>query len=76
MSQQAGPFATPWPSKVTHRFLTVVGATVDLRPYDADGSIGTCTGCDKEVWRGTTAYTKEEAQKHAERCRALPRPAQ
>lgn len=74
--QQAEPEA--WPEGVIARYLTVVGATVDLttdgtsRDYiDATD----CTGCGWHNGYTTTKAARYEAQVHAEKCRALPRPA-
>ncbi|MDN3244133.1 hypothetical protein [Streptomyces sp. ZSW22] len=100
--QQHSPFAPAWPEGVLMRYLTVGGATVDLRktrfttrwnggpPFAAteareiDGFQWTCTGCQSYGREGDTyndphfrelKEAREDAQAHAERCRALPRPA-
>lgn len=70
--------AAPWPDGVIARYLTVGGATVDLTGDDHDTD-GICHGC------GTTpaqsGYISRSldvlhiwAQRHAETCRAMPRP--
>ncbi|MFF9271123.1 hypothetical protein EF919_18240 [Streptomyces sp. WAC02707] len=65
----------PWPDGVTARYLTVGGATVDLT--DDDGTTRLlCAGCGhgkNAAYYPPAAHRK--AQAHAERCRALPRPA-
>jgi hypothetical protein len=68
--------AAAWPEGVIARYLTVAGATVDIREgsYDATDQTGTCTGCGTSYTRGP-ALTREWAQVHAEKCRALSRPA-
>lgn len=64
-----------WPEGVIARYLTVVGAHVEIT-----GGYGTayrrCTGCgDGEGWGGwSEARARELAQAHAETCRALPKP--
>lgn len=65
----------PWPDDVTARYLTVAGATVDLRDCDDDGGAqtATCTGC-RTRYRHGRRVAQEWAQAHAEKCRALPRP--
>ncbi|MBX9392252.1 hypothetical protein K4749_01225 [Streptomyces sp. TRM72054] len=71
--QQPSPFAAPWPEGVIARYLTLVGATVDLRGRDENTS-ATCTGCGERITLFGERRTRELAQAHAERCRALPRP--
>lgn len=82
---------TAWPDGVIARYLTVAGSTVDVRKDDgADGTCyhNTCNGCgdrpmtfygygDDPSDRLTQALNKAraDAQGHAERCRAIPRPA-
>lgn len=71
---------TAWPDGVIARYLTVAGSTVDIRKDDgADGTCyhNTCNGCgDDPSDRLTQALNKAraDAQGHAERCRAIPRP--
>lgn len=66
---------TAWPEGVTARYLTIGGATVDLRPGQAvTGARAICGGCNESTTRGTN-LTREWAQAHAEKCRALPKPA-
>lgn len=70
--------ANVWPEGVIARYLTVGGALIDILDnedaarwrYDTK-----CTGCPYK-----NAFTSEDAahrdaQAHAEKCRALPRPA-
>jgi hypothetical protein len=68
----------PWPDGVTARYLTIGGATVDLKDDESttgyvDG--GECTGCGHHIGWGRATFAREEAQRHAEKCRAMPRPA-
>jgi|1185.fasta_scaffold01178_4 hypothetical protein len=70
--------ATAWPEGVTARYLTVGGATVDLRPQpknEAAHTYGDCTGCEHHIDWTLTEYARERAQSHAEKCRAMPRPS-
>ncbi|MEU6597884.1 hypothetical protein [Streptomyces flaveolus] len=71
--------AAPWPDGVIARYLTVAGAIVDVTGEDHDVD-GICHGC--EGTPGKSGYvsrsldvTRTWAQRHAETCRALPRPA-
>ncbi|MFD5814388.1 hypothetical protein [Streptomyces sp. NPDC127038] len=73
MSQQSGPFAAPWPDGVIGRYLTVGGATVDVQG-GSDHGVMTCLGCGEGYASFNERRTRELAQGHAERCRALPRP--
>lgn len=81
--------ATAWPEGVIARYLTVGGATVDLRP-GSDSCESVCGGCDaREFSRGFTYINraapgtlrelavrdaKEWSQEHASECRAMPKP--
>lgn len=68
---------TAWPEGVIARYLTVSGATVDLRAERSDGAYidsGDCTGCGFHIDWGPLKYARQKAQAHAETCRALPRP--
>ncbi|MGW7786021.1 hypothetical protein [Streptomyces tricolor] len=75
--QPQPPTPAPWPDGVIARYLTVAGATVDLRDnedaarwrYDTK-----CTGCPHKDAFTAEEYAHHDAQAHAERCRALPRP--
>ena len=71
---------------VIARYLTVGGATVDIRPVsDAewdDRREATCTGCGANDWQrhyrkpvNDLDSARRWAQAHAEKCRAMPRPA-
>ncbi|URN11342.1 hypothetical protein LUW77_03365 [Streptomyces radiopugnans] len=67
---------TAWPEGNVLRYLTVGGATVDLyyigfdKPHPA-----ACLGCGDSASEKDWQKAKNWAQSHAERCRALPRPA-
>ncbi|MGV9275953.1 hypothetical protein [Streptomyces griseosporeus] len=65
--------SSAWPEGVVARYLTLVGATVDVRA-NGPHSRFECTGCpiDSGPWPHNMAH--ERAQAHAEKCRALPRP--
>ncbi|MEU5596848.1 hypothetical protein [Streptomyces sp. NPDC020298] len=76
-SPASTPWQVPWPDGCTARYWAVAGATVDVLvrkdadhwPYDTK-----CTGCPyKDVFPSEDAAHRD-AQRHAERCRALPRP--
>ncbi|MFC9682704.1 hypothetical protein [Streptomyces sp. NPDC056948] len=69
-------FTEPWPEGVTARFVNLVGATVDVTG-SGQRTRARCSGCifGKSELPATEGYTHDEAQRHAERCRALPRPA-
>jgi hypothetical protein len=76
---------TTWPDGVVARYLTVGGATVDIRPthnpeWD-DRHEATCTGCAANDWQpylnsplNDLARARTWAQAHAETCRAMPAP--
>ncbi|WP_318201068.1 hypothetical protein [Streptomyces sp. SCL15-4] len=70
--------ATVWPEGVIARYLTVVGATVDLtgEGYDTKGVCGGCAGTPYTDGYGSSHIdvARRWAQAHAEKCRALPRP--
>jgi hypothetical protein len=68
------PRTAPWPDGLVARYLTVAGATVDVRGSEHSASM-TCLGCDESHASYVLRRTRELAQGHAERCRALPRPA-
>ena len=73
--QQPTPASfAPWPEGVIARYLTVVGSTVDVRGSDNSVSM-TCLGCSLHYSAFGEQRTHELAQGHAEKCRALPRPA-
>ncbi|MFF5404593.1 hypothetical protein ACFY8K_16870 [Streptomyces misionensis] len=69
------PTIEPWPEGVFARYLTVVGATVDLTHTDKGETISCCTGCGDSRFPNSEIYIRSEAQRHASACRALPRPA-
>lgn len=74
---------TAWPAGVIARYLTkaaeITGdheATVDVS-QDRDRTTATCRGCERDIsvcLNYMTEGAKRDAQKHAETCRALPRP--
>ncbi|OXS35404.1 hypothetical protein [Streptomyces sp. XY006] len=79
MSEQpsTAPASQPWPEGVIARYLTAAGATVDLKadetkPHHIDSA--ECTGCGFQIGWGSEHYARQDAQTHAERCRALPKP--
>ncbi|WP_328903264.1 hypothetical protein OHR86_28085 [Streptomyces sp. NBC_00441] len=66
---------TAWPEGVTARYLTVGGATVDITG-GGDSTGYRCTGCPYRsgpYWTEQLAH--EQAQSHAEKCRAMPKPS-
>lgn len=71
---QPTPRTEPWPDGVIARYLTVAQATVDVRG-NSDHASMTCLGCDEGYASFGERRTRELAQGHAEKCRALPRPA-
>jgi hypothetical protein len=88
MSEQQS--TEPWPEGTLARYTTVGGALVELTD-GPKLITGTCTGCPEAAWPtpfhydpSMTGYRMESwvrqgaanwAQAHAEKCRALPRPA-
>lgn len=68
------PRTEPWPDGVIARYLTVAQATVDVRG-NSDHASMTCLGCGQGYASFGEQRTRELAQGHAEKCRALPRPA-
>ncbi len=64
----------PWPEGTIARYLTVGGATVDVRGSH-DYASYKCWGCGDSTALYGDRRTKELAQGHAEKCRALQRPA-
>lgn len=77
---QPSPRTEPWPDGVEARYLTVGGATVDIdkrahwRCNGCHGtSVGAYTGPFGDAF--TLGDIREQSQAHAEKCRALPRPA-
>lgn len=81
---------TEWPADVTARYLTLAGSSlgnptlaVDIRAID-DGEFyeAVCATCGANDWQKhwTRPVQREDetrrwAQRHAETCRAMPRPA-
>ncbi|WP_318205364.1 hypothetical protein [Streptomyces sp. SCL15-4] len=76
MTQQpvSTPWQVPWPDGVTHRYANLVGATVDITDSGRGRYDTKCTGCPYGNSSKFEANAHTEAQAHAERCRALPRP--
>ncbi|WP_406303803.1 hypothetical protein OHA61_17480 [Streptomyces sp. NBC_00885] len=78
MTSQTIPQA--WPADVLFRFLTVVGATVDVVPQPTralpDRHAAVCRGCEASYLTsvGVSYDLKDWAQTHSSNCRALPRP--
>lgn len=69
--------ATAWPEDIIARYLTLAGATVDLfraNPNSTYIDSGHCTGCGHPIDWTAEEFGRKEAQGHAEKCRALPRP--
>ncbi|MEZ7005692.1 hypothetical protein [Streptomyces sp. AD55] len=76
---------TTWPEGVIARYLTLAGATVDVTGVDYDEDYerpdAHCGGCPQSFIEhsrylsGDLATAHRWAQEHAEKCRALPRPA-
>lgn len=68
-----------WPENVIARYLTVGGATVDVTDQGEDSYWRyetQCTGCphkDGFLTAGGSS-ARRDAQAHAERCRAMPKP--
>lgn len=78
---QTSAFADPWPEGVVARYLTVGGATVDIR--GSYPKYWRCTACPAtsvgqytNPWGTPFSDTEihKQAQGHAEKCRAMPRP--
>jgi hypothetical protein len=72
MTQQTA-WSDPWSEGVIARYLTVAGATVDLRG-GGDHTYYRCTGCGDGSGSCFESNAREHAQGHAEKCRALPKP--
>jgi hypothetical protein len=75
MSEQ--PATEPWPEGVIARYLNLVGATIDVTG-NGTHVYARCTACPFGHTPGLSwqeARAHELAQGHAEKCRALPRPA-
>ncbi|MEU8199512.1 hypothetical protein AB0C10_37585 [Microbispora amethystogenes] len=74
-----------WPEGVIARYLTVGGATVDIREEKDDCDeddrfyVAACTGCTDKCWNSRSDWNlsyqvRPWAQSHAEKCRAMPKP--
>jgi hypothetical protein len=72
------PWQLPWPDGCIARYWTIAGATVDITTTN-DGPLqrwrAACTGCPYKDEFGIDSNAHRDAQTHADRCRALPRPA-
>ncbi|NUT24322.1 MAG: hypothetical protein HOV77_34650 [Hamadaea sp.] len=79
------PFAESWPEGVIARYVTVGGATVDIEEIregwkSPHWRCHGCAGTSRGAYTGpfgdpfTLSEIREQAQAHAEKCRALPRP--
>ena len=75
--------ATEWPEGVTDRYRTVGGATVDITITQDGNPHWSCTACPgtsvgKYTGPWGTPFSlvriHEQAQEHAETCRAMPKP--
>lgn len=66
-----------WPEDVTGRYITVGGATADVfdTNWTCRGCPGTSYGKYTNPWGMplTNAEAHQQAQEHAETCRAMPR---
>jgi hypothetical protein len=74
---QPTPRTEPWPDGVIARYLTVAAATVDLTDNEDAARFRynlACTGCPHQDVFDNEDDAHRNAQGHAERCRALPRP--
>ena len=74
------PWQLPWPEGCVARYWTVAGATVDITNSgkgDDHRHYTRCTGCHYGRNGGwvNEDIAHQNAQAHAEKCRALPRPA-
>ncbi|MFG2269115.1 hypothetical protein ACGFNY_04995 [Streptomyces chartreusis] len=78
---QHSPAAQPWPEGVTRRYLTKAAEltgnhTLAVEVSEQAGEAHSrCTGCGHPERTYYAPEIKYRAQKHAETCRALPRPA-
>jgi hypothetical protein len=66
-----------WPEGVIARYLTVAGATVDTTDNGEDTYWrydNACTGCTHKDGFLREDAARRDAQRHAEKCRALHRP--
>ncbi|MEU3507650.1 hypothetical protein ABZ733_06940 [Streptomyces longwoodensis] len=69
---------TPWPDGVIARYLTVGGAPVNVSDKGEDTYWRydtACTGCPHSDSFKAEEHSRRDAQTHAEKCRAMPRPA-
>lgn len=74
MPSSARSESAAWPEGVIARYVTVGGATVDVSRTDTGDTISHCTGCGDARFPNTELFIRSEANAHAGRCRALPRP--
>ncbi|GGQ83660.1 hypothetical protein [Streptomyces flaveolus] len=77
-SPASTPWQVPWPAGTIARYWTVAGATADVTETK-DGEFYQynvkCTGCPHTDTSRIVDNAHRWAQAHAEKCRALPRPA-
>jgi hypothetical protein len=70
--------ATPWPEGVIARYLCAAAAVVAVRDHGEDTRwryTAACNGCIYTHMDVDVLAAHKSAQLHAEKCRALPRPA-
>ncbi|MFJ9633763.1 hypothetical protein ACIRU8_39325 [Streptomyces sp. NPDC101175] len=78
-------FAEPWPEGVIARYLTIGGTTVDIEQQREGwrSNHWFCRGCPATSHGAYTGpfgnpfspfQIHDQAQEHAEKCRAMPRP--
>ncbi|MFF1684620.1 hypothetical protein [Streptomyces sp. NPDC058254] len=78
MSAQEQP---AWPDAVIARYLTLSGEVfrdpsiyVEVLRNDEQHAFYRCHCCSRQTLPEFTGVTQDQAQAHAEKCRALPRP--
>jgi hypothetical protein len=77
--QQHSP--SPWPEGVTHRYLTKAAEITGNHELgvniseDKGTATSRCTGCGRRESENFAREIHYRAQQHAEKCRAVPRPA-
>jgi hypothetical protein len=81
--QQPTPGPQPWPEGVIARYLTDAGRALNRENITTNvikkgntSYLAQChSGCDLQYSHVYEEYARKAAAGHAERCRALPRPA-
>ncbi|MGW3272554.1 hypothetical protein ACWDFH_13920 [Streptomyces kronopolitis] len=69
---------TAWPEGVIARYLALGGATVDITDTGEESYWryeAACTGCPATEVANFEGFVRTWVQAHAEKCRAMPRPA-